>query len=131
MMNLNALFEPDILCSHQFARASQARGHSEPERRLMFAVLIDAIECFQRYRRAKSLMSRRLAEDAEAWIKSHDCKWPYSFEPICEVLNINPYYLRLGLMQWRATYESKSVPRKKLRPPLRYQYRVKRTRVCS
>jgi hypothetical protein len=128
MMNLNSLFEPDILSTHQFSKVSQAGSQSEPEHRLMFAVLTDAIECFQRYRGAKRPANRRLSENAEAWINSRDSNWPYSFEPICEVLNINPCYLRLGLMQWRAIYESN--PRRRLRPVLRYQHRVKRRGIC-
>ncbi|MGH7926604.1 MAG: hypothetical protein ACREQV_02260 [Candidatus Binatia bacterium] len=96
----------------------------------MFAVLSDAVECFQRYLGANNLVHKKLSSDAEAWINSRDSRWPYSFEHICDVLNINPTYLRVGLMRWRATYESQKTRRKRLREPLRYQYRVKRHRVC-
>jgi hypothetical protein len=127
---LGALFEPDSLTTHQFLRVYRRTAHSEPEKRLMFAVLSDGVECFQRYLGANNPMHRKLSADAEAWIQSDDSKWPYSFASICEVLNINPSYLRVGLMQWRAAYESKRIPRKRLRAPLRYQYRVRRRRLC-
>jgi hypothetical protein len=128
--NSASLFEPDILTTHEFLRVSRPRARFEPEERLMFAVLSDAVECFQRYLGSHNLAHRKLSADAEAWINSRDTRWPYSFEHICDVLNINPAYLRVGLMRWRATYQSRKTRHKRLREPLRYQYRVKRHRVC-
>jgi hypothetical protein len=128
--NSASLFEPDILTKHEFLRVSRPRSRFEPEQRLMFAVLSDAVECFQRYAAAKNPEHRKLYRDAEAWINSENSRWPCSFESICEVLEIDPTYLRLGLMRWRATYQSRTTRHKRLREPLRYQYRVKRHRVC-
>jgi hypothetical protein len=96
----------------------------------MFAVLSDAVECFQKYVGSDRRGSRKLFDDAEAWINSRDSKWPYSFEFICEVLNINPDYLRMGLTRWRLNQQNREIPRKRLREPLRYQYRVRKNRVC-
>ena len=122
-------FEPDILSGHQFFRIFRQKSHSEREEKLMFAVLTDAIECFQKYLDENSRRSRRLYSEAAAWIASRDSSWPYSFENICEVLNINANYLRLGLMQWRINHESHKKLPKRLREPLRYQYRVKHSRI--
>jgi len=91
--------------------------------------LTDAVECFQKYLGAGSRRSRTLFREAEAWIASRECSRLFSFEHICEVLNINPNYLRLGLTQWRVTHQSQRNPRKRIREPLRYQYRVKSNRV--
>jgi hypothetical protein len=129
-INLSSLFQPDIVTTQQFHRVFRSNRHCEPEKRLMFAVLSDAVECFQRYRDATSPTHRKLSEDAKSWIQSEDSNWPYSFERICEVLSINPRYLRVGLMRWRATFESQKNAGNRLRAPLRYQYRVKRRRVC-
>jgi peptidoglycan-associated lipoprotein len=46
-INLSSLFEVDILTTHQFSKVFHQKGHFEPEERLMFAVLTDAVECFQ------------------------------------------------------------------------------------
>jgi hypothetical protein len=125
----NLYFEPDILSGHQFFKIFRQKSSSEREEKLMFAVLTDAIECFQKYLGASSRRSRRLFSEAAAWIECRDSSWPYSFENICEVLNINANYLRLGLMEWRINHDShKKVP-KRLREPLRYQYRVKHPRI--
>jgi hypothetical protein len=122
-------FEPDILSGHQFLKVFRQRSYSEREEKLMFAVLTDAIECFQKYSNGNSRRSQKLFREAEAWISCRDSSWPFSFESICEVLNISPNYLRIGLMQWRIDHESQKKLPKRLREPLRYQYRVKHTRV--
>ena len=121
-------FEPDILTSHQFFRVFQQKPGFDPERRLMVAVLADAIECFQKYATTGTRRGRKLFTDTEQWIASRDSSWPYSFERICEVLNINANYLRIGLMQWRVA-QSATGPRRRIREPLRYRYRVKHNRV--
>jgi hypothetical protein len=125
----SSYFEPDILSGHQFFKVFRQKSRSEPEERLMLAVLSDAIECFQKYFNATGRRGRHLFANAEAWIASRDSSWPYSFEYICEALNINANYLRIGLMQWRIHHESSNGPRRRIREPLRYQYRVKHHRV--
>ena len=96
----------------------------------MFAVLSDGIECFQKYFGAKNRRCQKLFTEAESWIKSQDAVGPYSFEHICDVLSINPNYLRIGLMRWRGNREAQKPRRKRLREPLRYQYRIRQNRVC-
>lgn len=122
-------FEPDVLSGHQFFKIYRQKSHSDREEKLMFAVLTDAIECFQKYMGGNSRRSLTLFREAEAWIACRDSSWPYSFENICEVLNINANYLRIGLMQWRINHESHKKMPKRLREPLRYQYRVKHPRI--
>lgn len=122
-------FEPDILSGHQYFKIFRQKSFSEKEEKLMFAVLTDAIECFQRYADANTGRSRTLFREAEAWIASRDSSWPYSFENICEALNLNAEYLRLGLLRWRSHHQSQRKVAKRLREPLRYRYRVKHTRV--
>jgi hypothetical protein len=122
--------EPDILISHQYFKVFRQKSHLAPEEKLMFAVLADAIECFQKYMGVNGRRRRKLFLQAEAWIYSGDSSWPCSFENICEALKINPKYLRLGLIKWRANHESQQNPRKSLRKTLRYQNTVKSNRVC-
>lgn len=128
-IRIGALFEPDILTTHQFFRVFRQKGQYEPEERLMFAVLTDAIECFQKYFGADTRRCRALFGEAEAWIESKESRSPFSFENICQALNMSPSYLRVGLMQWRLANEAHQSPRKRIREPLRYQYRVKNNRM--
>lgn len=58
--------------------------------------LFDAVECFQEYAEQD-----RLFNDAEDWILEDDYEWPFSFINICEAVDMNPKYLRKGLLHWR------------------------------
>ena len=100
-LRLNLLFEPDVLTAQLYFGIFQQKPDSHPERRLMLAVLSDAIECFQKNVGCKTRRGRKLFINAESWINCGDASWPYSFEHICDVLGINASCLRMGLMQWR------------------------------
>ena len=69
----------------------------QPEKQLMLAVLLDAVECYQQY---ASDETNRLFKDTEEWIFADDHEWLFSFINICEAIYIAPQYLRKGLLQW-------------------------------
>ena len=124
-------FEPDILAPFQYSKANRRRDHLHPEEKLMFAVLTDAIECFQKYIKAKSRRCRRIFDEAESWIMNRDCLSLFSFEHICEALHIDPSYLRVGLMRWRAGHDASKYPHRRIREPLRHQYRSRSPRITA
>lgn len=97
------LLQPDTLLPSQYFAILRRKGAHEPERRLVVAVLEDAVDCFQKHIRARDEKARQLFLDAEEWICSQDRSWPFSFENVCDLLQINPEYLRRGLMAWRDT----------------------------
>jgi hypothetical protein len=123
------LYEPDAISQYQYLHVFRQKPHTIAEEKLMFAVLTDAIECFQRYAGATDAKCRALHKDAAAWISNRDTASPFSFENICETLRLNPSYLRLGLMQWHNKHVHRKPGSKRLREPLRYQYRVRHRRV--
>jgi hypothetical protein len=122
-------YELDAHSQYQYLHVFRQKPHTIAEEKLMFAVLTDAIECFQRYAGATDLKSHALYNDAAAWISNRDTASPFSFENICETLRLNPSYLRLGLMQWHSKRVHRKPGSKRLREPLRYQYRVRHRRV--
>jgi len=65
--HLRHLLQP-IPCwpSQYFALVKRKGGH-EPERRLVAALLEDAVECFQKHLRARDPKARQLFLDAEEW----------------------------------------------------------------
>jgi hypothetical protein len=71
-------------------------GDLQPEKRLMLAVLQGAVECFQDYAE-----DDRLFKETEEWIFEDDHEWPFSFINICQAVDLNPKYLRKGLLHWR------------------------------
>ena len=97
---IGALFQPDSLLSAHYFETLRRKTILEPEKRLMLAILEDAVDCFQNNVLAQSLKSRRLFEEAEEWIVEVDGDWVFSFENICEVLGFNPAYVRQGLLRW-------------------------------
>ena len=96
------LFQPDtMLPSQYYAAALRRKGALKPERRLIIAVLQDAIECYQKNLFAREGKARQLFADAEEWIDSGDRTHYFSYENLCEILDMNPEFVRRGLHQWR------------------------------
>jgi hypothetical protein len=104
------LFEPDALLPAQFYSAFRGGSGVRGEKRLMLAVLEDALDCFQKYSSARDGHAQQLFDEAYAWIVSGDRGWFYSYENICDTLEINPEYLRRGLERWRSQQFSGARP---------------------
>jgi hypothetical protein len=98
---LSPLFQPDTLVSAQYFETLRRKVLLEPEKRLMLAVLEDAVGCFQDNLLAQSGKAKRLFEEAEEWILDEDRDWFFSFANICEVLGLNRRYVRQGLANWK------------------------------
>jgi len=73
----------------------------EGEEKLMLAVLVDAIKHFQKNVLSKDERGRKLFREVEEWFLKKDCDELFSFEYICETLELHPDYLRQGLMSWK------------------------------
>jgi hypothetical protein len=95
-----SLFQPDVLLSTQF-ETLRRKTLLEPEKRLMLAILEDAVTCFQEKLMAQRGKNRRLFEEAEDWIVEVGGDGLFSFDTICETLGINPEYVRRGLLRWK------------------------------
>jgi hypothetical protein len=74
-----------------------ARQAGRGETALMRAVLEEAVDCFQKQFVNSGRRAQRLAREAEEWFIAEDPSWPFSFVNICEVLGIEPGYIRLRL----------------------------------
>jgi hypothetical protein len=85
---------------------SESRGAApaEGERRLLIAVLEDALRAYQKYAFSGTRRGRRLFREAEAWFRDPDldvaCPFPY----VCDVLGIDPGWIRDTLAAWRARH---------------------------
>jgi len=84
----------------QFPQVSE-RINKQPECRLMWAVLEDAIDTYTKYIDAKRLRYQHRFREAEEWIEQDDPTWLFSFTNVCHVLGLDPDYLRNGLRRWR------------------------------
>ena len=98
---LMELFEPDALLEGLFYERQRGKDW-EGERMLMFSILKDAIECFQKNLLcAKGSKGRHEFLDAKEWIFEKETGWLFSFQNICEVWGIDPQYLRQHLTRWK------------------------------
>ena len=96
-----SLFQTDTLLSAQFFENLQRTTFWEPEKRLMLAILRDAITCCQDNLFTRSIKKKRLLEETEKWIATVDGDWIFSFDSVCEALGLNPAYVRQGLFRWQ------------------------------
>jgi hypothetical protein len=66
----------------------------------MLAVLEDAVDCYQKYAHTRDPRSRQMFEESREWVTSGDRTWLFSFENICDTLEISAEYVRRGLREW-------------------------------
>jgi len=91
--------EADILAIQQYS--DQGTRGCQPEKSLMFDVLVDAVQKFQKYAGLRGQYAKRCFRESENWILDNDREWLFSFINICQTLAIDPQYLRKGLLRWK------------------------------
>ena len=94
------LFQPDELAAYEFRKTLERKSILEPEKRLMFAVLEDAILCFQRYINATARKERQIHQDAAAWIFDAEDNRMVSFKFVCDICGFDAEFMRMGLRKW-------------------------------
>lgn len=93
--------EPETVLPSQFFERVQIDATLQPEKRLMLAVLEDAVGTYQKLVHVTGRRARRLFVEAEEWFESRERDWPFAFENICEGLGLEAGYIRRGLQRWR------------------------------
>jgi hypothetical protein len=107
--------ESETILPVQFFGKGSNSGRTEPIMRLMFAVLEDAVRCFERDLRAGSVSRRRRFLEAEDWLFRHsESAGLFSFRSVCDVLDIDPDGIRRALWLWRETAWFTEAPTKLL-----------------
>jgi hypothetical protein len=101
---LARILEPDIFLPSQFYGSGGLSRQLEGEKRLMIAILKDAVECLEKYRSARSSTARSHYENAIDWIKDTDTEWLFSFTNICDLLGFDPNYMREVLLKRENKY---------------------------
>jgi hypothetical protein len=94
-------FECSAILPVQFFSSRRAKPEMEPERRLAFAVLADAVHCFQVNVGAQSRPKIREFTEAESWLFDQSDRGPFSFDSICYLLDLHPAGLRNALRRWQ------------------------------
>src|ERR1051325_9065088 len=89
---------PEVLLPSQLDPGSRF-GAALGERRMLWAMLLDAAACFYKHRTARDNNGRKLFRDAEKWICTRDDPWPFSFQSVCDVLGLNAHHVRVSLLE--------------------------------
>lgn len=97
---ITSRFKPDTRLAEQFFDKRHRETSLEGEKRLMLAILEDAVQCFQDNHSARCGTSKRVFDDARRWIFERRPDWIFCFENICGVLEFDPAYIRKGLARW-------------------------------
>jgi hypothetical protein len=99
---VTSLFQPDTLLPEQYLETFRRKLHLEPEKKLMLAILEDAIACYQKYIFARDGKGKALFREAEDWVQEKGAEGIFSFDSVCETLDFNPDYLRRGMCEWKS-----------------------------
>jgi hypothetical protein len=118
-MTMARFLTPDILTPGQYYDRVHRDDHeTQAVKRLMLAVLSDAVRCFLAYAAARDRTGRLRFAEAEAWILDHKAEGPFAFVTICESLGIEPNCLREGIRQFGLLHaDGSKLSRLGWRPP--------------
>ena len=98
-MNEN-LASGDTSAVEQFFDSLRRSEPLEPEKALLAAILEDAIHDYLRYKRARDRDGKERFREAAEWIAGSSSGWTFSFNNVCELLNLDPEYV------WRTIRDS-------------------------
>jgi len=96
-----SLFQPDVLLPAQYFETGRQKSVAVPEKNLIAAVLEEAVYSFQKYLLVSDGKGRILFEETGRWIFDVDDSGVFSYRNVCEILDIEANYLRLGLLRWK------------------------------
>ena len=101
---LARILEPDVFMPSQFYGTSGLSRQLEGEKRLMIAILKDAVECLDKYRSSRNSTGRSQYQNALEWVQDKGTEWLFSFTNICDLLGFDPEYLRQMLLKRENRY---------------------------
>ncbi len=94
-------FEPDTLLPVQYHELMRRRQGLDGERRLLLAVLEDAVECYLKNMNAKGRRRRVLFYEVCNWMNTKNRVGLFTYETLCEALGIEANRLRAALEKRR------------------------------
>ena len=93
-----AMVDNDSDAQCRFSDTFRRSEHLEPEKVLLLAILEDAIHLFQKYRGARDRAGKEHFREVNDWFMHEGNHWLFSFENVCELLGLDPAYVRRGLI---------------------------------
>ena len=103
--NIFTITTGDTLMGQQYVDTFRRSEHLEPEKSLLAAILEDGIQEYRKYSRAHDADGKRRFREAKEWIMGRDNEWIFSFENVCELLGLDPEYVRRGVCETRVHHD--------------------------
>lgn len=97
----------DILVRSQYLDTFRRSEHLGPEKSLLAAILEDAVEEYRKYTVAQDPKSKSRFDEVEEWFNHRSTEWIFSFENVCELLDLDPEYIRRRLHEtadWKESW---------------------------
>ena len=94
-------FQSDAVLPEQFFHGRQGSGALKPFSRLMHAILIDAVRCYQVNFDARRPSKKQQFSEARGWLFHDEDSGPFSLRKVCDALEIDPDHVRRGLTSWK------------------------------
>lgn len=98
MSEFGKIISVDPIVAQSLFGSSSINGPASAERELLVAVLRDAIECYWKYQKSTKRPAVRLYRDAKNWLFADGETLPFSFRNICDLLRLDPGYVRRGII---------------------------------
>ena len=89
----------DSLVMEQYLDAFRRSEYLGPEKSLLVAILDDAVQEYRKYYRAHDAEGKRRFREVEEWVRREGDGWIFSFGNVCELLGLDPDYVRRGLRE--------------------------------
>jgi len=104
--------QPDVVCVHEYLQVYQAKAADTPEKRLVLAILRDAIDCYIHDCFTTDRRRLRTFREAEEWFFKGEEDGVFSLNNVCSILHLDPGYIRRSLRN----YERKHFRQGKIQP---------------
>lgn len=110
---MHSLMETDVLVAEQCGLLAGVTLH-QPERRLMLAVLEDAIQTVMRHAGDRRPRYRKLVRDVDRWLDARNPDSLFAFAHVCDVLGLDAPTIRKGVRQMMGRLEDGAAVRSRL-----------------
>jgi hypothetical protein len=97
--NILMIMNGDRSTTEQYLDTFRRSEHLEPERTLVAAILEDAVHEYCKYSRARDPKGKERFRAAEKWIMRRGNDWIFSLDNVCDLLGLDPEYVRRGLLE--------------------------------
>jgi hypothetical protein len=97
--NILMMLGADASVQQQYLDTVRRSEHLEPEKALLVALLEDAIHTYRKYRATRDRVGKERFREAKDWIMGRGNDWIFSFNNVCELLGLNPDYVRRGVIE--------------------------------